>query len=34
MWIPEGLVFLGLVIFIAQLIAYLIHVVRGGEPLA
>jgi len=33
MWIPEGMVFLGLVIFIAQLIAYLIHVVRGGEPL-
>jgi TRAP-type C4-dicarboxylate transport system permease small subunit len=31
LWIPEGLMLLGLAIFWLQLLAYLLRVLRGGE---
>jgi TRAP-type C4-dicarboxylate transport system permease small subunit len=33
MWIPEGLVFLGLIVFIIQLAAYLLRLILGENPI-
>ena len=34
LWIPYGVVLLGLALFCVQLLAYLLRLVAGGDPIA